>query len=152
VVSRRSVGRFHGLRVPIDLLAYPQCHQAEQTDLGISCCIARLLDCRANLTQTPAVAQKLPFHCDARASFAVAFGNWRRKNKIQLKKIATDLGVSISTVSSWEMGERFPGGRHFEILVDYTGLPPCKLFCVMADMCVPADCLLAMSRITPKPV
>jgi Helix-turn-helix len=113
---------------------------------------ARWLDYRANFTQPPAVAQKPPFHCDARASFAVAFGNWRRKNKIQLKEIAADLGVSISTVSSWEMGERFPGGRHFEMLVDYTGLPPCKLFCVMADKCVPADCLLAMSKIAPKPV
>jgi hypothetical protein len=98
------------------------------------------------------MSNKPRFHCDARASFAVAFGNWRRKNKIQLKNIARDLGVSISTVSSWEMGKRFPGGRHFEMLVDYTGLPPCRLFCVMADKCVPADCLLAMSRIAPKPV
>jgi transcriptional regulator with XRE-family HTH domain len=69
------------------------------------------------------MSNKPRFHCDARASFAVAFGNWRRKNKIQLKKIARDLGVSISTVSSWELGERFPGGRHFEMLVDYTGFP-----------------------------
>ena len=97
-----------------------------------------------------AVANKPRFHCDARASFAIAFSNWRRKNKVTLKAIARDLGVSISTVSSWESGERFPGGYNFEMLVNYTGLPPCKLFCVMADKCVPADCLLAMSRLSSK--
>lgn len=91
-----------------------------------------------------------PFHCDARASFATAFSNWRRKQNVPLKKIAKDLGVSISTVSSWESGERFPGGFNFEMLVDYTGLPPCKLFCVMADKCVPADCLLAMSQLKSR--
>ena len=93
------------------------------------------------------MAQKRQFHCDVRASFATAFTNWRRKSKVPLKKIAKDLGVSISTVSSWELGEYFPTGYNFELLVEYTGLPPCKLFCVMADKCVPADCLLALSQI-----
>ncbi len=92
------------------------------------------------------------FHCDVCASFAIAFSNWRRKNKVPLKKIARDLGVSISTVSSWELGERFPTGHNFEMLVNYTGVPPCKLFCVMADKCVPADCLLAMSRLASQAV
>ncbi len=90
------------------------------------------------------------FRCDVRASFATAFSNWRKKNKIPLKKIAGDLGVSVSTVSGWELGEFFPTGYNFELLVKYTGLPPCKLFCVMADKCVPADCLLAMSRLARK--
>ena len=85
-------------------------------------------------------------HCDIRASFATAFNTWRQKNKIPLKKIARDLGLAVSTVSSWELGERFPTNRYFEVLVSYTGLPPCKLFCVMADKCVPAECLLAMGR------
>lgn len=92
------------------------------------------------------MAEKSKPQCDIRASFATAFRNWRRKNNIPLKKIAEDLGVSVSTVSSWELGQRFPTGRHFEKLTDYTGLPPCKLFCIMADKCVPADCLLAMGR------
>ena len=96
------------------------------------------------------MAQKRQFHCDVRASFATAFTNWRRKSKVPLKKIAKDLGVSISTVSSWELGEYFPTGYNFELLVEYTGLPPCKLFCVMADKCVPAECLLAMSQIKPR--
>ena len=84
--------------------------------------------------------------CNIRTSFATAFRNWRLKKHIPLKKIASDLGLSVSTVSSWELGERFPTGRNFEMLVDYTGEPPCKLFCIMADKCVPADCLLAMGR------
>jgi transcriptional regulator with XRE-family HTH domain len=92
------------------------------------------------------VAQKASFQCDIRASFATAFRNWRRKNHLPLKQIAQDLGLAVSTVNSWELGERFPTGRNFEMLVDYTGVPPCKLFCVMADKCVPADCLLAMGR------
>jgi transcriptional regulator with XRE-family HTH domain len=93
------------------------------------------------------VAQKPNFVCDVRASFATAFGNWRRRNKVPLKKIARELGVSIATVNSWELGERFPSGRNFEVLVSYTGVPPCKLFCVMADKCVSADCLLALARL-----
>ena len=92
------------------------------------------------------MAHKSSFQCDVRASFATAFNNWRRKNKIPLKKIARDLGLSVSTINSWELRERFPTGRNFEMLVNYTGVPPCKLFCVMADKCVPADCLLAMDR------
>lgn len=89
---------------------------------------------------------KSNLHCDIRASFATAFRNWRVKNHIPLKKIARDLGLSVSTISSWEMGERFPTGRNFEMLVDYTGVPPCRLFCVMADKCVPAECLLAFRK------
>ena len=92
------------------------------------------------------MAPKSNSQCDIRASFANAFRNWRVKNHIPLKQIAKDLGLSVSTVSSWEVGERFPSGRNFERLVNYTGVPPCKLFCVMADKCVPVDCLLAMGR------
>ncbi len=91
------------------------------------------------------------FQFDVRASFATAFSAWRRKNKVPLKTIAKDLGVSISTVDSWEIGLSFPGSKNFERLVEYTGLPPCKLFCVMADKCVPADCLLALRKLSAKP-
>ncbi|MCF7730938.1 MAG: helix-turn-helix transcriptional regulator [Akkermansiaceae bacterium] len=85
-------------------------------------------------------------HCDIRASFAKAFSTWRRSNNIPLKKVATDLGLSIATINSWELGKRFPTGFNFEMLANYTGLPPCRLFCVMAEHCVPADCLLAMGK------
>jgi transcriptional regulator with XRE-family HTH domain len=92
------------------------------------------------------VAQKSRFRCDVRASFATAFGNWRRSHKIPLKQIARDLGVAVATVNAWELGKRYPTGRNFEMLVNYSGVPPCKLFCLMADRCVPSECLLAMGR------
>jgi transcriptional regulator with XRE-family HTH domain len=92
------------------------------------------------------VAQKSNLQCDIRASFATAFRNRRLKANVPLKIIALDLGVSIATVNSWESGKRFPTGRHFEMLTDYTGVPPCRLFCVMADKCVPAECLLALPK------
>ena len=85
-------------------------------------------------------------HCDIRASFATALSNWRKKSNLPLKQVAKDLGLSMATINSWELGQRFPSGRNFERLVDYTGLPPCRLFCVMADQCVPAACLLATRR------
>jgi hypothetical protein len=47
------------------------------------------------------MGQKPQFHCDVRPSFATAFNNWRRKNRIALKHIAKHLGVSICTVSAW---------------------------------------------------
>ncbi len=112
----------------------------------------RGLDCGAHFRQAPLMGPKAQFHCDVRASFATAFSNWRRKNHTPLKTIAKELGVSISTVSSWESGEYFPTGYNFELLVGYTGLPPCKLFCVMADKCVPAECLLAMQKIKARRV
>ncbi len=85
---------------------------------------------------------KPQLHCDLRASFSTAFSNWRRKKKIPLKTIAKHLGVSISTVGSWDSGEYFPTAYNLDLLVEYTGLPPCRLFCATADKCVPKDCLL----------
>ncbi len=84
--------------------------------------------------------------CDIRTNFAKAFGAWRRKNSLPLKTIAAELDITLATVSLWERGERFPTERHFQALVNYTGIPPCRLFCVMADRCVPAECLLALMQ------
>lgn len=82
----------------------------------------------------------------------MAFSHWRRANNVPLKQIASDLGLSIATVSAWETGRRFPTGHHFEMLVSYTGVPPCKLFCVMADKCVDQECLLALAKVhAPAP-
>ena len=89
------------------------------------------------------------FQCDVRSSFATAFRTWRLQNNLPLKKIASDLGIAVATVNAWELGRRFPTGRNFEMLVNYSGVPPCKLFCIMADKCVPAECLLVMGR-NPK--
>jgi transcriptional regulator with XRE-family HTH domain len=87
-----------------------------------------------------------PLQCDIRVNFAKAFGAWRTKHHLLLKNVAVDLGVSLATVNKWERGERFPSAQHFQALVDYTGIPPCKLFCIIADKCVPAECLLAMRK------
>ena len=92
------------------------------------------------------MAQEPKLRCDIRASFATAFRNWRLEENIPLKKIAADLGVSIGTVNTWESGKCFPTGRHFQMLADYTGVPPCRLFCVMAAKCIPAECLLALPK------
>ena len=83
------------------------------------------------------------FLCDMRATFAAAFHACRIKHNIPLRQIAGDLKLSIATINSWESGERFPTGAHFEQIANYTGVPPCKLFCRMADQCVRAQCLLA---------
>ena len=89
------------------------------------------------------------FHCNVRANFARAFSAWRRQANIPLKKIAGDLGVSISTVNSWEFGENFPGGENIENLVEYTGLPPCRLFCVMAEQCnMSTGCILGQQEVS----
>ena len=95
------------------------------------------------------MAKKPALKCDIGASFAIAFKNWRRKNKVPLKQVAADLGLSVNTISLWELGKRFPSKRHFAMLAEYTAQPPCKLFCVMADKCVPAECLMAMSQLKP---
>jgi transcriptional regulator with XRE-family HTH domain len=59
-----------------------------------------------------------------------------------LKQIAADLGVTASIVNLWELGRRFPSGKHIEALVAYTGLTFCKLFCLLAPKCTRGLCLL----------
>lgn len=72
-----------------------------------------------------------------------AFRNWRQKKHIPLKQIAGNLGISVSTVGSWEQGERFPKCEHLQALANYMGVPPCRLFCVKTDKCGPTECSLA---------
>ena len=92
------------------------------------------------------MGRKSKLRCDIRASFATAFRNWRLKSNIPVKKIAEDLGITISTVSLWESGKRFPTGRHLEKIVDYTGVPPCQLFCRITHKHVPTECRLALPK------
>ena len=80
--------------------------------------------------------------CDIRKNFAIAFKKWRQRNSYLLKQIAADLGVSVNTVNLWEMGRLFPDGKNIERLSEYTGLPPCRLFCLMAAKCTRSHCLL----------
>lgn len=102
-----------------------------------------------NAVQNSARAQQPRLRCDLRATFATAFKSWRLKQNIPLKQLAADLGLSAATISMWELGKRFPTDHHLELLMDYTAMPPCRLFCVMADKCVPAECLLAMPQKPP---
>ena len=44
-----------------------------------------------------------------------------------LKQMAAELGVSISVVSAWEQGSRFPSVHHLEKLAVYTGMSVCQL-------------------------
>jgi len=85
---------------------------------------------------------------DICASFATAFKSWRRTHSITLKQVAGDLGLSIATINKWERGERFPTGRHLELLAEYTHQPPCRLVCRLADKCILANCpLLTRQRL-----
>jgi transcriptional regulator with XRE-family HTH domain len=77
-----------------------------------------------------------------RRSFAATLKKWRRKNKIPLKQIAAHLRVSIATIHLWESGKRFPNGEHFEMLAEYTGQTPCRLFCLLFEQCPKDRCLL----------
>jgi transcriptional regulator with XRE-family HTH domain len=88
------------------------------------------------------VAGKKGVGCDIRKNFAIVFKTWRQRNSLLLKQIAAELGVSASTVNLWEMGRRFPTGKNIEALAQYTGLPPCRLFCLMAAKCTRRLCLL----------
>jgi transcriptional regulator with XRE-family HTH domain len=88
------------------------------------------------------VAGKSGFGCDIRNNFATVFKTWRQRKSLLLKQIAADLGVSANTVNLWEMGRRFPSGKNIEALAQYTGLPPCRLFCLRAAKCTRRLCLL----------
>ena len=95
---------------------------------------------------TPAVAPKSKFRCGIRASFANTFKNCRRKHNIPPKQIATDFALSVASINSWELGERFPTGCNFERSADKTGELPCRRFRRLADKCIPAEWLLAMRK------
>jgi len=100
----------------------------------------------AGCGETSEMTSRTNCRIDIRGCFAGAFRNWRQKHNIPLKRVAMELGVSIATVQSWESGQRFPTGRHFEMIAEYTGVPPCRLFCVMSDKCIPTECLLAAPK------
>ncbi len=48
--------------------------------------------------------------------------DWRKEQGYPLKHIAQDLGVSVSVVSQWERGLRFPSARNLDRLADYMGM------------------------------
>jgi len=62
------------------------------------------------------------------AVFAARLRLWRQSKGIPLKRVAADLGVSISVISAWENGEYFPSAAHLEQISAYAGIPVWQFF------------------------
>ena len=58
--------------------------------------------------------------------FSGRLHRWRIRRGLLLKQMASDLGVSLSLVSAWEKGDRFPSAPHLEQISSYTGIPTCQ--------------------------
>ena len=52
---------------------------------------------------------------------------WRGEQGHPLKRVAHDLGVSVSVVSRWERGLRFPSVKNLDRIARYMDLPVCCL-------------------------
>ena len=59
--------------------------------------------------------------------FAERLRVWRHTRNLLLKKVAGDLGVSVSVLSQWENGHRYPTLRNLQRLSQLIGLPVCCL-------------------------
>jgi transcriptional regulator with XRE-family HTH domain len=70
---------------------------------------------------------------DIRSLVARRIRSWRLKHNYKLCTIARKLGVSESTVSMWETGERFPNPENLAALAILMQTPPCYLFCQQQD-------------------
>jgi transcriptional regulator with XRE-family HTH domain len=60
-------------------------------------------------------------------AFSMRLKSWRAGQGFPLKRVAKDLGVSISIVSEWEHGHRFPSASNLEAVSRYVGIPVCCL-------------------------
>lgn len=52
-----------------------------------------------------------------------------------LKRVAAELGVSVSVVSDWERGNRFPSVENLKGLSTLHKRPPCQLLCAGRRNC-----------------
>ena len=52
---------------------------------------------------------------------------WRRAEGLPLKRVAHDLEVSVSVVSQWERGLRFPSVKNLDSIAQYMDIPVCSL-------------------------
>ena len=77
----------------------------------------------------------IPSGDTAQALFSKNLARWRRASGLPLKEVAPELGVSISTLDSWEIGDRFPTGEHLDAISSHTGIPLCRLFCHDQTQC-----------------
>lgn len=66
-------------------------------------------------------------HTPAVKTLARRLRAWRTGEKLPLKYVARELGVSISIVSEWEHGHRFPSVSNLEALARLLGIPVCCL-------------------------
>ena len=53
---------------------------------------------------------------------------WRRARNYPLKRVAYDLGVSVSVVDQWENAERFPSRQNLIKIAQYMSMPLCAFF------------------------
>ncbi|TFG47163.1 MAG: XRE family transcriptional regulator [Candidatus Brocadiia bacterium] len=60
---------------------------------------------------------------------------WRKEKNLPLKHVAQDLGVSLSIISGWEKGKRFPSQANFKRISSYTEIPCSCLFCKNCTAC-----------------
>jgi len=58
---------------------------------------------------------------------------WRKEQGLPLKHVAQDLGVSISVISQWERGHRYPSIHNLQRIADYLGIPLSMVFCRRKD-------------------
>ena len=52
---------------------------------------------------------------------------WRRAEGLPLKRVSHDLDVSVSVVSQWERGLRFPSVKNLDRIAQYMNIPVCSL-------------------------
>lgn len=65
--------------------------------------------------------------CPAAQAFGNTLREWRIGRQLPLKAVASEIGVSVSTVDAWETAVRFPSGVHLDRVSAYMGLPVCAL-------------------------
>ena len=61
-------------------------------------------------------------------AFALRFRQWRREQGRTLRQVATDLDMSIGTISEWENCKRYPYVDSLQSIVEYTGIPAWVFF------------------------
>jgi hypothetical protein len=70
---------------------------------------------------------------DGFLAFGPRLRKWRQGQELPLKHVADDLGVSISVLSQWERGLRYPSIRNLARVAEYMGVPLGPVFCDRKD-------------------
>jgi len=92
---------------------------------------------------------------DFEKQFGALLKRCRAEQEWPLKRVAYEMGVSVSVVSDWERGKRFPSKDNIKRLAELYRLPVCRLFCIGADLCTqhtPGCPLCTMLAADPLPV